>query len=271
LIRFRSPTACALVVCSLVAAAPTQASTSETPSPAELSEARERFAEGRRLEEAGHFGEALVIFQSVARVKTTPQVRFHIALCWMNMGKPVEALTNFRTARQEAGDSAPNVVAEAKEHIATLQQRVAVVTVNVPPDDPTLSVTLDDRAVTSGVPFDVEPGNHHVVLRKSGQTVDERWMTLGAGEQSRVELAPRVESAPPPTNSTTTPTAPVETNHTTNTTTNPSTNVVKDAVTNPPKNAVSVRQVATVVAFGVAGAGVVGLSTFAVVREGRLS
>lgn len=221
------------------------------PSSAELQEARARFAEGRRLEEAGHFGEALVIFQRVARVKMTPQVRFHIALCHKHLGKPVEALANFRLAIQEAGDTAPNVVAEAKEHIATLEPKVAVVTVDFASSDPSFSITLDERAVNPGVPLDVEPGSHHVVLRKAGQTVDERWMTLGAGKRSRVELSPRAEAPSAPTN-------PTEQTNTSQS-------------TNPPSHPSSGLQVGSIVAFSVAGAGVVGLATFALLRADRLA
>lgn len=274
--RVCSQTACALAVCTLVLAVPKEARSSETPTAAELREARERFAEGRRLEDAGHFGEALIIFQNVARVKMTPQVRFHLALCWMNLGKPVDALVNFRLAVQEAGDSAPNVVTEAKEHIATLETRVAVVIVDIPAGDDTLSVTLDERAVTTGIPLDVETGNHRIVLRKSGQTVDERWLTLGASERSHVELAPRPQP-PPPTNvgtnaSTNVPnTVPPPSGTNTSTRVGP---VRQDAPhdTGPtPSPGMNGRQVASLVAFGVAGVGIIGVSTFAVLRASRLA
>jgi hypothetical protein len=185
---------------------------------------------GRKLEEAGQFGEALAVFQSVGRVKMTPQVRFHIALCQMHTDKPAEALTNFRMAVKEAGATAPTVVAEAKTHIAKLETRVAVVTVDVLRNESTLSVMFDERIVTPGEQFDADPGDHHVTLQRAGQTVDERRVTIRAGERLRIVL-----SADPSTNS------------------------------------MSGGQVASIVAFSVAGASVVGLSVFAFLRGERLA
>ncbi len=219
-----------VTACAFIAATPSLARSADVPSSAELNEARERFAEGRKLEEAGQFGAALAIFQRVGRVKMTPQVRFHIALCLMNTNRPIDALTNFRTAVNEAGATAPSVVAEANTHIATLEKQVAIVTVDVLPNDSTLSVTFDERSVTPGTPFDAEPGDHRIVLQRAGQTVDERRVTFRAGERSRIEL-----SAASSTNST------------------PS------------------RPVGSIVAFSVAGASVVGLSVFAILRGERLA
>jgi hypothetical protein len=225
---FRSQAGRALIAFAIIIAVPTQAWSSDEPSASEINEARERFAEGRRLEEAGQFGEALVIFQGVGRVKMTPQVRFHVALCLMHTGKHAEALTHFRLAMQEAGTTAPNVVAEAKEHIATLEKRVAALTVVIPTNDPSLTVTLDEHAITPNVPVDAEPGNHRVVLRRDGEAVEEREVKLAAGERSRLELS---ASAAGP----------------------------------------SGRRKASIVAFSVAGASVVGASVFAFLRAERLA
>jgi len=226
--RFRSQTACALSACTIILATPTTAWSSDPPSPAEISEARERFVEGRKLEEAGKFVEALAIFQNVARVKMTPQVRFHIALCLMHTDKHAEALTNFRVAMHEAGTSAPNVVAEAKEHIAMLEKQVAALTVVVPANDASFTVTLDERPIIPNVAIDADPGSHTVELRQDGKTVEKRRVTLVAAERLRIELSPST----------------VRTNG---------------------------RHAASIVAFSISGASVVGASVFAFLRSERLA
>jgi thioredoxin-like negative regulator of GroEL len=118
--RRRSIPACIAIISAIMFVFPDRAWATDALSAAQLNEARERFSQGRKLEDAGRFEEALVAFRQVARVKTTPQVRFHIALCLMHTNQPVAALEEFHTAIFEAGTTAPNVVAEAKQHIATL-------------------------------------------------------------------------------------------------------------------------------------------------------
>ena len=97
------------------------ASAGPEPTEADLNQARERFGEARRLEDAGRWGEALTLLQRVAEVKTTPQVRFHIALCMENIGLWTEALDGYAQAAGEAKGSAPDVVTEANEHIRKLE------------------------------------------------------------------------------------------------------------------------------------------------------
>jgi hypothetical protein len=225
---FRSQAGRAVIAFAIIIAVPAQAWSSDEPSASEINEARERFAEGRRLEEAGQFGEALVLFQSVGRVKMTPQVRFHIALCLMHTGKNAEALTHFRLAVQEAGATAPNVVAEAKEHIAKLEKRVASLTVVIPANDPSLTVTLDERAIAPNVPVDADPGTRRVVLRQDGEAVDEREVKLAVGERSRIELSASSAGS-------------------------------------------RGRRTASIVAFSIAGASVIGASVFAFLRAERLA
>lgn len=206
------------------------------PSPAELNEARERFGEARKLEEAGQFQAALNLFQQVGKVKMTPQVRFHIALCLMHTGKPVDALTNFRTAIQEAGSSSPNVVTEARQHVASLEKEVAIVTVHVHPDAPTPTVLLDEREVPARTPFDAEAGTHRLRFQMGGQTVDERSLDLKKGSRVEVEFTgPRASESGSGGGST------------------------------------SGGRIASYVAFGVAGAGAIGVGAFALLRADRLA
>jgi hypothetical protein len=61
--------------------APAITAQAEEPSRATLAKAREEFRRGLALEAAGDWSGALAAFKEVALVKSTPQVRFHIAQC----------------------------------------------------------------------------------------------------------------------------------------------------------------------------------------------
>ncbi|MDC3960759.1 hypothetical protein [Polyangium jinanense] len=161
----------------------------EPPTAAELKEAREQFTRGRKLEDEGKFAEALALFQSVGQVKMTPQVRFHIALCLEHTGKLVDALETFRIAAREATSTAPNVVAEANQHIDALEKRVPTLTVLVAKGHPGDAISLDGRPVTAGSALRVDPGGYAVTLRRDGAVVSEQRVTLEEGKSLRVELA----------------------------------------------------------------------------------
>lgn len=192
LLRRRSLHARMFVICAVMFVFQPRAWSSDAAvSASELNEARERFAEGRKLEDAGRFDEALVAFKQVARVKTTPQVRFHIALCLMRTNNPVDAIQEFHTAILEAGTTAPNVVAEAKQHIATLEKVVGVVTIRIAaPELSDSVVTFDGRVETPGKLIYAAPGRHLVELIHHGQTLEKRPVMVSAGEHAWVDLAP---------------------------------------------------------------------------------
>jgi len=168
---------------------PTSALANEPPTAAELKEAREQFTEGRKLEDEGKFTDALTRFQRVGQVKMTPQVRFHIALCLEHTGKLADALETFRLAAREAGSAAPTVVAEANQHIDTLERRVPTLTVVVAKASPGDAITLEGRPVTAGSALRVDPGAYTLTLRRGDVVATERRVTLDEGQNLRVELA----------------------------------------------------------------------------------
>src|SRR5438445_12559377 len=71
------------------------------PSAKEMEEAKKKFFEGMDLEKEKKWGEALKNFQDVAKVRMTPQVRFHIALCEEMEGMLIEALRDFEVAERD--------------------------------------------------------------------------------------------------------------------------------------------------------------------------
>jgi hypothetical protein len=145
------------------------------PSAAEIAAARELFEEGLKLEDKGDWSSALERFRKVAAVKTTPQVRFHIALCLENTGKLVDSLVEFERARSDAATdpSAQIVATNAQKHVVDLKERIPRVIVKVPAGIEGVGVTLDGSSIASaliGTAIPVDPGKHQIVVTASKQS-----------------------------------------------------------------------------------------------------
>src|SRR6185295_13768157 len=74
------------------------------PSAAELATARSLFNEARAAEERGDWLEALGKLDAVAKVKMTPQVRFHLGLCQEHTMHLVDALNSLERAASEGAE-----------------------------------------------------------------------------------------------------------------------------------------------------------------------
>src|SRR5829696_6446209 len=110
----------ALAACLASTAAPPRALADE-PSAAVLDKAREQFRKALSLEVAGNYEAALSMFKEVALIKSTPQVRFHIATCEEKMGDWVQAIGSYRLALHEAQQAnAKDVTDAAGEAMANL-------------------------------------------------------------------------------------------------------------------------------------------------------
>lgn len=173
------------------------ASASGEPTEAALAEARERFAEVRRLEDAGEWNEALALLQRVAAVKMTPQVRFHIALCMEHIGLFTQAMDQYGLALDDAQAApAPEVTEEARAHLDRLNRLTPTITVAVAGARPSDEVLLDGRAIPTGSPplsIRVDPGPHRVELVRDGEVIGRRYFAAKPTTAQRVELRPLIE------------------------------------------------------------------------------
>jgi tetratricopeptide (TPR) repeat protein len=137
-----------------------------------LRELRVRFAEGQLYEAAGRWADGLSRFQDVGRVRNTPQVKFHTALCLEHLGRFLEAEQLYRSAKEAAGATAPHVVTEADSHLADLAERMPKVSVGVSGELRGLKILIDAVPVTSanGI-VRVDPGPHLLTAVRDGRTV----------------------------------------------------------------------------------------------------
>jgi hypothetical protein len=188
----------ALTLCILASSGSADAD----PSPAELASARSLFNEARAAEERGDWNDALVKLDLVAKVKLTPQVRFHLGLCQEHLSRLLESLNNLeRAASEGAEQNLLNVAEEAKEHAGAVRARLPKLFIALPAGTDA-RVEVDGHVVASvllarSVAFD--PGTHRIVATAPGLAFS-REIEIAEREEKRIEVVfgpVPVASAPP--------------------------------------------------------------------------
>lgn len=180
----------------------------------ELTEARKVFGEGKALEGKGQWSDALEKFKKVAMVKTTPQVRFHIALCEENLGRLVSAIKGFDLAAEEArlaGSSAAEVEKLAPERASALRARVGKIRIEI------TGKQIDSRVVLDDVPIPgkelaaeilIDPGPHVIEVRgKDGKSTFKKSITIAEKASEQISV-PIDDKEPPPPATTVAPPPP---------------------------------------------------------------
>src|SRR5678815_2007627 len=130
----RSTSALSLLLGLAAAALPATAAAQDTPaaeSGAEaLKKAREQFGQALALQTAGDWTGALTLLKEVAAVKSTPQVRFNMALCEEKLGRLVAALGDYELAAADArAEKADQVAEEVEARREALSQKIPKLTV----------------------------------------------------------------------------------------------------------------------------------------------
>lgn len=183
------------------------------PTDAELAAARELFKEGLALEKKGQWEQALGLFDKVANVKLTPQVRYHRALCHEKLGRLVEALNGFELALHEAknlGSTAADVTENAPPHIAALREQVGFVRLHAAGKVRTSRILLDGKPVLAALldtDIPLDPGPHVVEVERGGTIASRHELQIE--KQTTAELAlPIDDPEQTPATATTAPTGP---------------------------------------------------------------
>ena len=170
-----------------------------TPAPAlaqtaaELARGRDLFWQALSLEVAGDWAGALARIQQAAQIKTTPQVRFHLARCKEQLGRLTEALGDYRLSEYEAVRVNAAELNEIKNGRKNLEKRVPKLVVTVSPALVDASVELDAIALGNirlGKPTPVDPGEHMLLVRMpDGQSFVKR-IAVAEASTTKVELTP---------------------------------------------------------------------------------
>src|SRR5690606_32114673 len=156
------------------------------PSKEELAAARALFEEALALESDERWSEALAKLEKVGKVKMTPQVRFHIALCHENLGRLVDAINGFELAVQEArAVGAKDVIEAAPPRAEKLRARVAQLTFSVEGTVRSSKIFIDGEEMSlalADTKIPVDPGEHLLEVRRDGEVIERRELVLEEGE-----------------------------------------------------------------------------------------
>ena len=174
------------------------------PTPQELVKAREAFRQGVQLEAANDWVGALAKFETVATVRMTPAVRFHVARCQQHLGKLLEAQGGYRLAAYEAQNSkdphAAEVQREASEALEEIEHKIPKLVVKRGKGVETASISVDGVALgesSIGKEFPVNPGSHTIEFKDADGNLNKQVATLAEAETKTVDLVAEV-AAPPP-------------------------------------------------------------------------
>jgi hypothetical protein len=163
-------------------------------SEAELVRARKLYAQGLTQEAAGDWPGALSSFEDVARIKVTPQVRFHIARSKEHLGRLNEALGGYRLAEYEAeqgGDKDKELVEEVRSARVALEARIPKLLLSRGKGAETIKIELDGVTLGDaqiGKEITVDPGPHVVVGVLSPGKTFKKQVTLSEGQSLEVVL-----------------------------------------------------------------------------------
>lgn len=176
-----------------VAAVIAMASGARAQSPSELERGRSLFRQALSMEVAGDWAGALSRLESVARIKTTPQVRFHLARCKEQLGRFTEALGDYRLAEYEATKLNAPELAEMTRARQLLETRVPKIEVTISPSLANSTVELDGIVLgTSGLgnPIPLNPGEHQLVVHAPDGKSFVRVIRANEGSLERIQLEP---------------------------------------------------------------------------------
>jgi hypothetical protein len=170
----------------------------------DLDRARTLYRQGLSLEAAGDWAGALAKFEDVARVKLTPQVRYHIGRSKEQLGRLNEALGDYRLAEYEAQQADAKELAEITRARQELEARVPKLVITRGKGAESARIELDGVELGDarvGKEVNVDPGPHRIVAKVAAGSF-EQTINVAERESKSVELVPPSDlgkqTAPPP-------------------------------------------------------------------------
>jgi tetratricopeptide (TPR) repeat protein len=164
-----------------------------------LKRAREQFSQALALQTGGNWAGALALLKEVAAIKSTPQVRFNMALCEENLGRLVAALGDYELAAADArAENAEKVAEEVDGRLEALRQRIPRIVVQRGEGADAASVSLDGVPIGDaviGTPMSADPGPHVIEASASGFIAFKRSLKIAERQTETViiELEPQPE------------------------------------------------------------------------------
>jgi hypothetical protein len=198
---FRSGAALVLATALIAASSPARAADPAPEISAELlKRARENFGQALALQTAGDWAGALALLKEVAAVKSTPQVRFNIALCEEKLGRLVAALGDYELAAEDArAERAEQVAEEVEARLENLRQRIPKLTVKRGAGAEAAIIAVDGVSVGDqviGTPMPTDPGPHTVEAKAPGFKPFRKSVRVAEQQSETIEIT--LEAEPPP-------------------------------------------------------------------------
>jgi hypothetical protein len=174
-----------LLLCLAILACAAQAGAAE-PDDKAVSEAKERYARGLYLFQNGDNVGALAEFEQVKEVVPSRLLLYQIAMVYVAMDKPVDAIDSLDEVLSDTGSLKPELLARAKAAKEEQQRRIGElnIQVNVP-----AGIEIDgERAGDAplSAPLPVASGDHLVTVVAPGHLPVRQSVTVAA--QGRAEL-----------------------------------------------------------------------------------
>jgi hypothetical protein len=194
--RFRLiPTLLALccgLTCAATGSAEVTDSTVTDPSVQDLDAS---FTEAAKLFKDGDATGALAIFRRLGEVTDSPNVQLYIGYCESELGRYRQAHQAFSLTVKRSMDLDETKYRAAREaaqeQLATLNQRMAKLTISFVEAPSEYEVTVDGEKVDIvllGSPMTVEPGIHQVEAKSNGAKPLRREVTLDKGDSKAIAL-----------------------------------------------------------------------------------
>jgi hypothetical protein len=162
--------------------------------------AREQFSQAIALQTAGDWAGALALLKQVAAVKSTPQVRFNIALCEERLGLLVAALGDYDLAAADARAEKADLVAEEVEaRREALSQRIPKLTVKRGAGAEAATISVDGVALGDqviGTPMRTDPGPHTIEATAPGFKPFRKSVRVAERQSEVIEIVLEAEPVP---------------------------------------------------------------------------
>jgi hypothetical protein len=157
---------------------------------AAVDQARQLFNEGLDFVEHEDWAQAEDRFRRVLALRSSHVVSYNLASALMHLGRLVESSELLRAIVRDASADATSHEA-AKQLLSELEALIGSLTIRISGDTTGAGLTLDDKPIElsgSVLTLSVDPGEHHVTLRRDGGMLDTKTVQIGGSGALQAEL-----------------------------------------------------------------------------------
>ncbi|MFK7991839.1 MAG: hypothetical protein AB8I08_37830 [Sandaracinaceae bacterium] len=176
----------------------------QVPSDEDVEVARELFRSGIDAAEAERWSEARIDFERAYELAPRPSTLFNLANAQIELGDLVGAATSYRLFLDTATSGPAQAYREdAETALSEIEPRIADVTVSLSRTVEGDALEVDGAPAPVDVLIPMNPGSHHLSVRRGSEVVGELDLVLVEGEERGVTMPVRapetvLDVTPPP-------------------------------------------------------------------------